>query len=388
MALSTNERARSTSVGRLRLSDEERTHPPPPRWRLPALGALVAAASLAILVTAQKRASHGATDASAPSAPTSAPAMGDVGAGAASAKGVSSPAVPPRGAPLLAGGRVEAGRRAELSCGRAGVVAAIRVQRGVRVPSGTLLAELDNEVEKAGVEVRRAAVEALTARLVELREGARAEDLEAARGEVAGADAVWREAVARVDRDVVLSQKGALTPSQLLESQTGEAAARARLSQARARLALLEKGTRHTALTAAQAEVARARAELVQAEAALRATRLYAPFDGSMLEVRLNPGETFAPGMGPALLVFGDLDRLLIKADLPEAQATRVKVGDLATATVEALAPRTFPARVSELALEADRQKGTVEVTAELLEADPRIRPRMSARLAIVAQEE
>ncbi len=267
------------------------------------------------------------------------------------------------------------------------MVAAIRVERGVRVPAGTVLAELDNEIERAGVEVRRAAVEALNAHLSELREGARPEDVETARGEVAAADAVWREARARAERDHELSQKGALSASQLLESSTSEESARARLSQARSRLSLIEKGTRRTSLVAAQAEVARARAELAQAEAALRATRLLAPSDGSVLEVRLNPGETFAPGMGPALLVFGDLEHLVVKADLPEAQATLVKVGDRALATIEALAPRTFEAKVEELSLEADRQKGTVEVTAVLLEKDPRIRARMSARLAITTQE-
>lgn len=359
---------RRTSVSELRISAEERSAPARPRrWLWPVLGAaaVLAAASLW-------------RQGSAP-APAPAPMAVDEPAAATLA-----PAARSKGADLLAGGRVEAGHRAELSPGRGGVVAALRVPLGARVPAGTMLAELDNGVEKAGVEVRRAALEASLARLAELREGFRAEDTEAARSEVAAAEAVWREARERAERDRKLAEKGAASAAQALESRSSEEAARARLAQARSRLALMEKGSRQTAIAAAQAEAARARAELAQAEATLKATRLFAPTDGSILDVRLNPGETFTPGMGPALLVFGDLDHLVVKVDLPESQVARVRLGDPATATVEALAPRTFRARVEEIALEADRQKGTVEITAALLEADPLIRPRMSARLAIV----
>ncbi len=381
MAAPSDDAARTASVSQLRLSDQERDAPASPRRTV--VAAVVGAIAAALIAFALTR--GGGSDARLGTPPGPAPAADP---GAAPAMNVAPAAAPARGAPILAGGRVEAGRRAELSPGRSGVVAAIKVARGVRVPAGTVLAELDNDAEEAGVEVRRAAVEALTARLNELRDGARPEDLESARGEVTAADAIWREARARAERDRVLSEKGALTSSQLLQSETAEESARARLAQARSRLQLLEKGARPTSLAAAQAEVARAKAELAQAEAALRATRLLAPSDGSILEVRLNPGETFAPGMGPALLVFGDLDHLIVKADIPETQATRLKVGDRAVAAVEALAPKTFPARIEEIALEADRQKGTVEVTAALLEKDARIRPRMSARLSIASEEE
>ncbi len=361
---------RRAQVGQLCISAEERAQRRGlPRWLWPALGAAAAVAVAAVFLLR----GGSKTALPAPMAlekPSAAPAA-------------IAPPAPSRLADILAGGRVEAGRRAEISPGRAGAVGALRVAKGVRVPAGTVLAELDNEVEKAGVEVRRAALDAFQARLAELKEGSRAEDTDAARSEVAAADAVWREARDRAERDLKLSQQGAASEAQAVQSRSSEESARARLAQARARLALTEKGSRQTAIAAAQAELARARAELAQAEASLKATRLFAPADGSILEVRLNPGETFAPGMGPALLVFGDLDHLVVKVDLPESQIARVRVGDPATATVEALAPRTFRARVEEIALEADRQKGTVEVTAALLEQDPLIRPRMSARLAI-----
>ena len=65
----------------------------------------------------------------------------------------------------------------------------------------------------------------------------------------------------------------------------------------------------------------------------------------------------------------------------------RVRVGAPAEVTVEAISGRTFKAEVAQVALEADRQKGTVEVTVRLLETDERIRPRMSARLSITPTE-
>jgi HlyD family secretion protein len=386
------EEQRRASVSQLRIAPEERARAPwRPRGLLLAAAVALAAVAFGVWLSRDGK-REAAPMAGARPSPTSSPTPAATPP-PAQLSAASSPGTPPAkhttsSPPILAGGRVEAGHRAELSPGRGGVVAALRVPPGARVPAGTVLAELDNEVEKAGVDVRRAALDALSARLAELKEGSRAEEGEAARSEVAAADSVWRDARLRAERDQKLLEKGAASTVQALESQSAEETARARLAQSRARLALLEKGSRHTVLAAAHAEVARARAELAQAEAALRATRLLAPTDGSILEVRLNPGETFAPGMGPALLAFGDLEHLVVKVDLPEAQVAQVRVGDAAQATVEALAPASFKARVESIALEADRQKGTVEITAALLESDPRIRPRMSARLSISTRED
>ena len=99
----------------------------------------------------------------------------------------------------------------------------------------------------------------------------------------------------------------------------------------------------------------------------------------------MHSGEATGTDLPPPL-VLADLAHLVAKVDVPEGKATQVRVGDSALITVEALSATTFHGRVTEVGLEADRQKGTVEVTVAFDDDDhdlSLVRPRMAARVAI-----
>ena len=359
-------------LSRLRLGDAERNATQRRRWRGPlALVALAVAAVIGgVAMRVWPRRGDPAVRASDVTASPTNPA-------ARAATAPSSDGV------LMAGGHVEAGTRVALALDRTGVIAQVRVHRGDHVRRGEVLLELDARAEQAEVEVRRAALASAEARLAQTRAGARSEEVAVVEQQLADAEAALQLAHEQSSRASTLQTHGAVTAAEAESASTGERRALAQRDAARARLALLRAGSRGTEIRSADADTARARAELSAAEARLAAMRLTAPIDGTVVLCERHEGEAVVQGDATPLLVLADLDRLLVKVDVPEINVASVRVGMLADVTVEGLPTRAFHARVREIALEADRQRNTVEVTLELTEHDPDVRPQMSARASI-----
>jgi HlyD family secretion protein len=152
----------------------------------------------------------------------------------------------------------------------------------------------------------------------------------------------------------------------LLEARVREA--EANLASAQIQLAYLVRvGTDQRNLDSAQADIDRAQAQLDSASAALASqSALTAPFDGTIVSVDAEPGETVVPGREVILL--GDLSHYQVKTtDLSERDVTRVKVGQTVNVSIEALGD-TFTGKVTEIALVSSTLGGDVvyAVTIEL----------------------
>jgi membrane fusion protein, macrolide-specific efflux system len=112
----------------------------------------------------------------------------------------------------------------------------------------------------------------------------------------------------------------------------------------------------------ARHETAMAKARLKAAEVALetardrlRYTEIEAPFEGTIIQRAIQPGEVVVPGVtatveGKALLVLADISVLLVKIDLNQIDIARVKNGQKADITLDALPGKTFSAQVTRVA--------------------------------------
>jgi membrane fusion protein, macrolide-specific efflux system len=112
----------------------------------------------------------------------------------------------------------------------------------------------------------------------------------------------------------------------------------------------------------ARHETAMARARLKAAEVALETARdrlryadIEAPFDGTIIQRTIQPGEVVVPGVtatveGKALLVLADISVLLVKIDLNQIDVARVQRGQKAEVTLDALPGKTFSAVVTRVA--------------------------------------
>jgi multidrug resistance efflux pump len=129
----------------------------------------------------------------------------------------------------------------------------------------------------------------------------------------------------------------------------------------------------------AEARVANAEAQLVAAQEILADLELTTPFEGVISEVYVNPSEWVAPG-SPVLLL-ADLDNLQVQTtDLSEIDVAKIKVGDTAIVTFDALPDLSVEGTIIRIAPKADTGAGiNFPVTLELNEIPAELRWGMTA---------
>ncbi len=107
-------------------------------------------------------------------------------------------------------------------------------------------------------------------------------------------------------------------------------------------------------------------------------TEIKAPFSGHIVTRYVDLAEQVNPGT-PVFRI-SDFDPLLCPIQVPERELPRLAIGQDAYLTVEAWRGERFPARVLRISPVVDAATGTVKVTLHV-EADPRLRPGMFARV-------
>lgn len=103
-------------------------------------------------------------------------------------------------------------------------------------------------------------------------------------------------------------------------------------------------------LTVARAQSAAARVQVEAAETALQRLALLierltvrSPRDGTVIQVNIRAGEYAAVSSKPPAMVIGDIDRLQVRADVDEQNATRVRPGAKAIAWLKGDPTVSFP---------------------------------------------
>lgn len=102
--------------------------------------------------------------------------------------------------------------------------------------------------------------------------------------------------------------------------------------------------------TRLESSLATARAELSGAEIALERTRVRAPADGTVLNMLAKAGETAVPSPDSALVTFGDLSSLRVRAEVEERDAAKVHVGQNVVVKADAFPDREFFGKVTSIA--------------------------------------
>jgi len=231
-------------------------------------------------------------------------------------------------------GTVNACRRAKLAPPAGGQIVGLPVREGDRVRAGQVLLELWNQDSAA------------QARVAEGQARSAASHAEEACGhaEVAERDS---ERARKLHRDGLLP-----------DDQYDRAASLAK--------------TLRAACDAARAEVQQSRAHAEGARANLTRTVLRAPFDGVVAKLTGELGEFSTPSppgipTPPAIDLIDDRC-LYVTAPIDEVDVARVRVGQPAYITIDALPDRRFAARVRRVAayvLDVEKQARTVDVEVE-----------------------
>ena len=227
---------------------------------------------------------------------------------------------------IVASGELRAKHQADVAAQVSGEITQIRADEGDAVADGEVVLEIDPERRNL--------------------------DLEVARAGVAEAEASVAERKREVRRVSALAGSRIAAESQLDQAQTG--------------------------LETAQSRLRGAKAQLGTAQRAVRDASVRARFDGHIARRWVDRGEFVAAGQKLFELV--SLDPIEVEFYLPEADTSRVKLGDPIEVGVAPYPDEVFPATVAVISPTIDPRTRTLRVKALIDNGDGRLSPGSFAR--------
>ncbi|MES0402306.1 MAG: efflux RND transporter periplasmic adaptor subunit [Hyphomicrobium sp.] len=248
-----------------------------------------------------------------------------------------------------------------------------------RVKGGDLLIRLNDEEALTKVMAASAEADVRVRERDEENVKGLADDRRAAEDAVASAErAVFG---ARQAFDDVLAERrvGMRTQEAVDDARSELKDAKKKLTDERAALATVNAKTGMPLATRLESGLAIARAELSAAEIAVERTRIRAPFDGTVLNLIAKEGEVAVPSPGNTLLIFGDLARMKVRAEVEERDAAKIRVGQRAIIRADAYPDQDFTGRVSSvaqslstprIATRGPRRPNDVEVLEAVIDLD------------------
>ncbi len=140
-----------------------------------------------------------------------------------------------------------------------------------------------------------------------------------------------------------------------------------------------------TAVKSAKASVDQAQISVDQAQKNLDNAKLIAPISGYVSAVNYNVGDT-ASGTAVTL---ADISKLQVKVTIAEVDIAKIKAGQAAQMTLDALPGNTYNASVLEIGPVGTVTSGVVNypVTVAITNTDNAIKPGMTANLAITVDQ-
>lgn len=200
------------------------------------------------------------------------------------------------------------------------------VREGEFVHQGTLLVKLDDRRQQARVAAANAEKVRAASRWEELRNGARIEDIDAAKAQVTGAQAALTVAEKNYARAVELRSKNLSTQATLDQATANRDSAEATLQAASKQLLALTNGTRKEELEQAEAVFKAAEAQWELEKLHLEELNIVATREGYLDSLPWNLGERVIVGSNVAILLAGKAP--YARVYVPEPWRARMEVGE------------------------------------------------------------
>jgi len=259
----------------------------------------------------------------------------------------------------------------------------------------------------ADLEQRKADLSSYEARLQELKNGARPQEIQEARAAVESAQSEFDRAKRDWERAQTLYKNDDISTAQYDQYRNRWESADAMLKQVKERQDLVIAGPRVEQIEAASAQVLRARAALKMAEAntleikrreqelplrraeiarvkanlalidsQLADTIAVSPVDGVVLVKAADVGEVLAAGT--TVVTVGDIDHPWLRAYINETDLGRVKLGAKARITTDSYPGKVYEGRISFIASEAEFTPKQIQTQEERVKLVYRIKIDMA----------
>jgi len=308
-------------------------------------------------------------------------------------------AVPEPSAPVVHGfGYAEpASELRRLSLKGDGVIAECCVAVGERVEKGATILHLDNEEEQAAVAVAQKELEQARFALRQLEAGVNPARIEAAERESERLSEKLQHTERTLKRIRIQATKQTASQQDLEDAESQVVQAKAALAAQQAELRHLRQYVREEDRALAQANVELAQSRLTAAEKRLRLTVLAAPCDGTVLELYKREGDCLRMGDPQPAVLFGDVSRLRIRAEIDERYAHRVRAGQPAVVFGSNVGNREYAGRVVQvkpvmgdktLFSRSSRERKDLQIVQVLIEMDPEFRTPVGLRVDVAIRVE
>jgi multidrug resistance efflux pump len=278
-----------------------------------------------------------------------------------------------------------------------GVIAECSVAVGERVEKGATILHLDNEEEQAAVAVAQKELEQSRAALRQLEAGVNPPRIEAAEHECDRLTEQVRHAERLLQRRHLLVARNVASQQDLEDAETQVIEAKAALAAQQAELRHLRQYVREEDRALAQANVELAQSRLTAAEKRLRLTVLAAPCDGTVLEIYKREGDCLRMGDPQPAVLFGDVSRLRIRAEIDERYAHRVRAGQAAVVFGSNVGNREYAGRVvlvkpvmgdKTLFSRSSRERKDLQIVQVMIDMDPEFRTPVGLRVDVTIRVE
>jgi multidrug resistance efflux pump len=233
-----------------------------------------------------------------------------------------------------------------------GRVAEVLTREGDMASASDVLVRFDVPELEAQREQWQAQVLAAEADLEKARNGPRPEEIRQAKGDLESAEADLKVAREDFNRSERLMRQGGSDKAENDAMRAARDRALGRVAAARARLDLLNAGTRYEEIEAAQARLQENRGKLREIEANLKEAEVRAP-ERVLIEVLgVRKGDLVPPNQ-PILRVLR-ADDLWVKVYVPETELGRVSVGQATEVTIDSFPNRRFNGTVMQIGSESE----------------------------------
>jgi len=257
------------------------------------------------------------------------------------------------------------------------------VNRGDHVKQGQLVAVLENGDLIAAAAESRGAVEQATSNL-RATEGATVPDaVVKAQTDLESAREARDNAKKVLDSREQLFKQGALAQRLVDESRLAYSQADAQFRAAQEHLRTLQSVAKEEQIKGAAAQVQSAKAHLDSQETQVAYSRVTSPIAGIVADRPLNVGEM--ANAGAPLLNIVDISRIIARVNVPQGEASAVKVGQIATLT-QPDSKEEVQGKVTVVSPATDPNTTTVQVWIQMDNPGERLKPGTAMHAAIATE--
>jgi HlyD family secretion protein len=277
-----------------------------------------------------------------------------------------------------------------------GILSKRPVEEGSHVKPGDLLAALDEREPVARLRQAESAEQAAQARLRDLEQGYRPQEIAEAHAQSEQARANLANLKEEAQRSEALFQGGAISQQRRDRDRTAATVAVQQQRATQERLKLLQGGYRPELINAARAQLGEAQAAAAAARVAWEDVQVKSTVAGVVTRTHAEVGETL--GAGRPVVTVTDISKPWVRVYIQENQIGKVRLGARAKVKIDTYPDREFAGQVSYVSSQAEftpknvqtqeeRVKLVFAVNVTLDNRDGTLKPGMPADVAIAVED-